>query len=330
MGKKFILHALIIGFVFSISACSQNKTQISNLSENQTTPNEIFRPGGGSSGMEQISKNAYLAVYDFKHYEPGYRMSMIKVTTETLEVLPITIENWGEGGISSDLESICAIPGTENEFLISESGNWQGKPSRIMHIVVDTATLTANVLGSMIIPQLNRNDYNLVGDQYEAILCLPYDTLQRIIVLGERGGSVCYPNGIIRWGLFNIKEHSFHMSGAGLEGIEVQAPGNWTNIAGKRDITDFYLDANGEIWAAGCEDQGDLGPFYSIIYKLGKVNYADKENPIWVSEKIAIAKEINGFKIEALSGPCNGIISTLSFGTEDEIYGGVWRPLLLQ
>lgn len=326
---KITLHVLFIGIILSIIACNPNNPLNTDSPDSKVVPNEVFRPGGGSSGMEQIGDHAYLAVYDLKSFEPGYRMSMIKVTTETLEVLPITIETWDEGGISSDLESICAIPGTANEFLIAESGNWQGKLGRIFHIAVDTTTLTANVLGSVMIPLLNRNDFNLVGDQYEAILCLPYDTIQRIVVLGERGGSAANPNGLIRWGIFNIKEHSLQMSGTGLEGIVVQAPGNWTNIAGKRDITDFYLDAEGIIWAAGCEDQGDLGPFYSIIYKLGKVNYADMESPILVFDKTDRMKEINGFKIESLSGPCKGINSTLSFGTEDEIYGGVWRPILL-
>ena len=157
--------------------------------------------------MEQIDDNSYLVVYDLKNYQGGFRMGIITVTSDSLKVSPIEINSWGEEGVSSDLESICAIPGKANEYLIAESGNWQGKLGRIFHVKVDTINLKAHVLGSVKIPLFFRNDINATGDQYEAIVCLPYDENSRIVMLGERGGSVNWPNGIIRWGSLRYRSN---------------------------------------------------------------------------------------------------------------------------
>ena len=288
---------------------------------------DVKKSTGGSSGMVQISDSSYLVVYDLKNFKKGVRLGMVILTSETVDVFPIEIDSWGEEGISSDLESICAIPGKSNEFLISESGNWQGKLGRIFHILIDCKTRKASVLSSFKFPLLNRNDFDKVGDQYEAIHCLPYSKNERIIILGERGGSECNPSGVLRWGLWNIKNTTLVIDGEGLEGIKVNAPGNWTNNLRKRSITDLYIDNNGIIWASASEDQGDAGPFYSVIYKLGMISKTNVNKPILILEKFDIGREIYGFKIEALSGPTKGINCTHTFGTEDEIYGGVLRPI---
>lgn len=315
---------IFFAFTFFISGCSTSK----RLNEKKSN-NIHFISTGGSSGMEQIGANSYLVVYDVKNFKKGSRIGLINVNKKSLVVSPIEVTAWDDEGISSDLESICAIPGRINEYLIAESGNWQGKLGRMFHIKVDTSLLKAKVLGSGRIPLLNRNDFGLKGDQYEAILCIPYEPNRYLIILGERGGSKINPNGLIRWGILDISKYKFYMSLQGKNGIEINAPGNWTNDKKNRDITDFHLDKDGVIWASASEDQGDAGPFYSVVYKLGKINKSDKNRPIIVEKKFDIYKEVNGFKIEALSGPCKGINSTLSFGTEDEMYGGVWRPIFI-
>ncbi|MFT6336237.1 MAG: hypothetical protein ACI86M_003902 [Saprospiraceae bacterium] len=60
---------------------------------------------------------------------------------------------------------------------------------------------------------------------------------------------------------------------------------------------------------------------------MGKINQANPPKPISIFDKLNIGREIYGFKIEALSGPKKNINCTHTFGTEDEIYGGVWRPI---
>lgn len=325
--KNLIFNLIIIVLALTISGCSLNKTINSSNEKNKNSEIKDFKSSGGSSGMEQIGDNSYLAVYDIKNFKPGYRMGLIKVNEKSLEVKPIDITSWDVEGISSDLESICSFPGKHDEYLIAESGNWQGKLGRMFHIKVDTLLMKAKVLGRGRIPLLNRNDKGLVGDQYEAIICIPFEPNRYLVILGERGGSKKNPNGIIRWGMLDISNYKFYMSSPGKKGIEINAPGNWTNDKKNRDVTDFHVDKSGIIWASASEDQGDSGPFYSVVYKLGKINKADKNRPVIVEKKFDVYKEINGFKIEALSGPSKGINSTLTFGTEDEMYGGVWRPL---
>jgi hypothetical protein len=288
---------------------------------------DIKKMSGGSSGMEQLTDSSYLVVYDLKKHKNGVRLGWIIVTDESIEVLPIIVPDWGDEGVPNDLECICAVPEKSNEFLVAEAGNWQGELGRIFHLQVDFGKRTARILGTLKYPFLHRNDFGIEGDQYEGMHCLPYTKNERIILLGERGGSDFSPSGVIRWGLWDLKKGSLTVEGAGLKGISVNAPGHWTNSKTKRSITDMYVDSNGTLWASASEDQGDAGPFYSVIYPLGKINAMNPDMPVTVIDFLAIGREVYGLKIEALSGPKKGIQCTHTFGTEDEMYGGVFRPL---
>lgn len=327
--SKFKYYGFLLLFIFAVTSCNTNKPAVQNPTPDQNKW-PAYRSCGGASGLEQINDNTYLVVYDLKSYEKGFRMGLINVSTEALKVSPIEIDSWDEEGISSDLESICSIPGKLDEFLMAESGNWQGKLGRIFQVRVDTAELKAYILGSTLIPMVHQNDVGIRGDQYEAITCLPYDENKRIVILGERGGSANFPRGIVRWGIFDLRDHSFTMHGEGLKGIEIDVPGTWVDGQSKRDIGDFHIDSDGGIWAVATEDPGDLGPFHSVIYKLGETNHKNIEKPFIIFDSINITKEVNGLKIEGLSGPCNGINSSHSFVSEDEIYGGVWRPIKIK
>ncbi len=320
----FLFFLLII--VFQTNACKTAQS-VASTSKQTIQPLKL---SGGSSGMEKLGDQSYLVVYDVKNFKDGVRLSMIKLTEKAIKVEPINIGEWGEEGQSSDLESICKIAGKTNEFLIAESGNWKGELGRIFHIQVDTAQLSAKVVGITKLPFKNLNNRTLVGDQYESIACLPYSESERILLLAERGGSTVNPNGIIRWGIYNLSTHQLEFKEAGRQGITVTAPGNWSNKKGKRDITDLHIDSEGGIWASASEDISDVGPFYSVIYKMGEVNTANKEQPFTIYSSFPKWEAVPGFKIEALSGPSKNINCTHSFGTEDEIYGGVWRAISIE
>lgn len=320
----FLFFLLII--FFQTTACKMAQS-VSSTAKQAIQPLKL---SGGSSGMEKLGDQSYLVVYDVKNFKDGTRLSMIKLTEKAIKVEPVTIANWGEEGQSSDLESICKISGKTNEFLIAESGNWKGKLGRIFHIQVDTTNLSAKVIGITKLPFNGINNLTSVGDQYEAIACLPYSESERILLLAERGGSTVNPNGIIRWGIYNLSTHQLTFGEAGRQGITVNAPGNWTDKKGKRAITDLHIDSEGGIWASASEDISDVGPFYSVIYKIGEVNTANKEQPFTIYSNFSKWEAVPGFKIEALSGPSKNINCTHSFGTEDEIYGGVWRAISIE
>ncbi|HMB64046.1 MAG TPA: hypothetical protein VKN36_13285 [Eudoraea sp.] len=323
---NFLFLLLLLITFFQASSCKTSQSII-------PAPEQGIQPlklSGGSSGMEKLGDQSYLVVYDIKNYKTGTRMAMIKIANEAIEVSPINISGWGEEGKSNDLESICKIPGKINEYFIAESGNWKRDIGRIFHVQVDTTNLSAKILGITKLPYKNINNVELVGDQYESMLCLPYMESERILILGERGGSEVNPRGIIRWGIYNLNTHQLKFSESGMQGIPLNAPGNWTDIKGKRDITDLHIDSEGGIWASSTEDTSEVGPFYSTIYKIGQVDSSNKERPFNIYSNFPKWEAVSGFKIEALSGPSNNINCTHSFGTEDEMYGGVWRPISIE
>lgn len=322
-------HLLLLLFpilLLQLSSCKTTKS----VATKAKLEIQASKLNGGSSGMEKIADNAYLIVYDIKSYKAGTRLALMHASQEEMQISPIAVDGWGTEGIASDLESICKVSGKTNEYFIAEAGNWEGKIGRIFHIQVDTAKLTAKVLGVTKLPFKHINNMQLVGDQYESMACLPYNQDERILLLAERGGSTVNPIGNVKWGIYNLRTHKLNFSEAGLKGIEANAPGKWNDTKTKRDITDIHIDANGAIWAAASEDISEAGPFYSVIYKIGQVDLSNKKQPFNIFRNFTNWEVVSGFKIEALSGPAKGINCTHSFGTEDEMYGGVWRPITIK
>jgi hypothetical protein len=81
------------------------------------------------------------------------------------------------------------------------------------------------------------------------------------------------------------------------------------------------------LWAVATADAGDMGPFRSVVYRLGAVQ-PHKDHPVALHREPEVAWIVDGLKIESLSGPAAGVEgSVLSFGTEDEDLGGTWRGL---
>lgn len=330
LSSQKISYLLFLAFVIFSTSCKTTQPVSSGSAEKPELSLSASQMGGGSSGMAQIDDYSYLVVYDTKNFRDGVRLGMVTIKDEEFMVEPIVIDQWDEEGKSSDLESVCKIPGRTNEFLIAESGNWKEELGRIFHIRLDTANNKAMFLGSTKLPFKDRNDIGMVGDQYEAMLCLPLNANQRILILGERGGSEKNPQGLLRWGTYDLTSHQLTFNDEGMQGIAVSSPGKWTDTKTKRDLTDLFMDAKGGVWASASEDQGDSGPFYSVVYKLGQLNEGNQNEPINVFQKVPLWKELPGVKIEALSGPTKGINSTHSFGSEDESYGGVWRPISIE
>jgi len=282
----------------------------------------------GSSGMAQVNSNSFLAVYDLKSFEKGVRLGLIQTYADSIRVHPVRVSDWKSGeNIPSDLEGITKVSGREDEYLICESGNWQGEQGRIFHMKLNLQGRSAEVLGIIQLPMQKRNDFNLVGDQYEGIANFHLAEDRFTVLLAERGGSDAYPNGILRWGEIDLSSYTISFAKEGLKGIEIESPGSWKSETNKRDLTDLFVDQEGVIWASASQDLSDSGPFHSVIYKLGNMT-SQSDIPVNISEGLQLYKEFPSYKIEALSGPSSAVPgSKFSFGTEDEIYGGTWRPV---
>jgi hypothetical protein len=74
-------------------------------------------------------------------------------------------------GAANDLESVCAIPARQNEFIVAEAGSWKGRFGRLFHIRIDADNGTADVLGSADLPIEQDTDMVVTGDQFEGLAC---------------------------------------------------------------------------------------------------------------------------------------------------------------
>ncbi|KUL21291.1 hypothetical protein [Chlorobium limicola] len=319
---KFIVSLLCFSLFILSGGCT-------GIRHAQQAGQSIHDSGTGISGLAPAGTNLYLAVHDVLGFEDGPRLSLVRTYPDRPPAFTVlTVDDWlDSGGRSSDLESVCVLPSRPDEFIAAESGYWKGSQGRLFHFRIDYNAGKAVVLGVSRLPFLVDNDPDHVGDQFEGLICLENSPDQVILLLGERGGSVSYPSGVIRWGVLDLRRHSLSFSEQGLHGIVVHAPGSWKNRDSKRDISDMYLHPDGSLWASACEDPGDAGPFRSLVYRLGSVR-KDSEQPVLLAKKPEILLDVSGFKIEALSSPSvSAPLSTMSIGTDDEIYGGVWRSV---
>ncbi len=164
-------------------------------------------------------------------------------------------------------------------------------------------------------------------NKFEGMACAARRDGKILLVLGEAGGSSLHPKGLLYWGLFDPTAGTLLWPALGQVGTPVNPPGLWVNAREKRAIADLYLNDKGDLWAAASEDGGKEGPFRSIIYRVATVQ-ANSDTPIQVNPNPRAAWIVDGFKVEAVAGPPVAIAgSVLSFATDDEHYGGVWRPL---
>ncbi len=282
----------------------------------------------GYSGMAPLDDSSYVVVYDKKSFQSGNRIAILSLKNKngyTVDELAIDDQKL-KGGKASDLESICAIPDKKNEFFAVESSYWLGKAGRIFHIKINDHKVAIknvyNIPDKKDIPDDEASSYN-----FEGSVCIQKDN-KLFLILGERGGSKHHIEsslivGVLEKGKENIDWKSYNGNI-----IHVKAPFSDTSKKLRRSISDLYLDQKGVLFASAAIDEGDSGPFSSIIYKIGTVSFQNDTLVITPSENSKPLYTIAGFKVESLSSsPSRFKDSKFSIGTEDENYPGVWRVL---
>jgi hypothetical protein len=265
--------ACLMFLVFIAISCNGEKSVKKSISDD---PDMM-----AISGMDMISDSSFLAVYDLKSFEEGHRVGVIKLSeNKGINVYPVPIANWQHAdGKGSDLESVCSLPGQKNEFLIAESGKWDGRFGRMFHIRLYAAATNfkAEVLGLFDIPEFDsKGPDDDVGDEIEGIACLLTDSNDIMVLFGERGGSNAYKNGLIRWAQADLDTYELKWTTKGKVGVEINAPGHWTNDSLNRDISGLHLDEDNGLWAVASEELGENGPFNSIVFRIGMVQGSSK------------------------------------------------------
>lgn len=275
----------------------------------------------GISGMAQIEHDRYLTVQDKKISNPGERLGILQVYAERApRFIPLTVSNWPEAQMSNDLESVCALPGRQNEFLAAESGSWHGEFGRLFHIQLLQASY-ARVLASYPLPIANDNNETQTGDQFEGLVCTQKAANRYLLVLGERGGE--HARGTLIHGDFDIAAGQIQWSPTRLP---VLAPQPNHAEPFQRDIADLYLESN-VLWASAVREASVTGPFSSFVYQVALIDPLAAE-PVKLIRESRVFWQIDGLKIEGLAAPSPLLPgSSLSIGSEDEKLGGVWRSL---
>ena len=281
------------------------------------------QPQNGFSGMAQIDENNYLVVHDYKTFRTGWHARRLGIVTGA----PITsartvryqyldnehhfdkhIEAWPDSTSSankraaSDLESACTLRGHPRQFLVAESGSFDGRGGEIFHITLSPTlqeyTVSRNPTD---LPGLDPNNgqrtstvhshtNNPSDENYEGLACWQAtgaNNNEYLVVLAERGATVPDTSrgpdvqerrttGTLQWAYFDLGNKSFSWR---TPINNITAPGMHTggDPACWRDISGLHIDTDRRIWATAAYDRGDncshtpppKDQNYSVIYQLG-------------------------------------------------------------
>jgi hypothetical protein len=286
------------------------------------------------SGMVRIADNTFLTVHDRKTpLDKGYRLGILTVTEHDGTFFrPLPVKDWREDeGMPSDLEACCAIPGRSSEYLLAESGSFNRKFGRIFHVQVkrdQEGAWQAAVLRVFRCyrRQLDEKGRTHEGEQVEGIACFT-DKDKTILVLGERGGQVRgeHRPGRLVWGELDFERAEFKPLG--------DEPLVAKSVLGDRDCSDLLLVKEKEAWtvlSVATRDGGSAGPFHSAVFRAGTFQPATETTPArFVREETPVVLyQLHGLKVEALGlAPLCILNSVFSIATDDEAFGGIWRPL---
>ncbi|MCP4179456.1 MAG: hypothetical protein GY756_16985 [bacterium] len=286
----------------------------------------------GISGMAKINDNTFIIVRDLKNpIQKGNRLGIITLSKDKINYQPVEVTSWKDKeGVPSDLESVCAVTGKDNEYLVGESGYYKNKFGRIFRIKLfkDNNIWEAKVLNILRIYKapLDKKGSTPSAYQNEGMACITFKH-KNILFYTMRGKAGKGKLARIIWGEINFKNNSFKKIG--------ESPLVEKTLLGDRDCSDLYTveesDTSYKLWAVSTIDSGDLGPFVSEIYCPGTITIQMGIVQFIPKSEYSYGVLINGLKIEALAAPTDFIPkSKFSIGTDDEIYGGVWRPIALQ
>lgn len=255
------------------------------------------------SGLAQAGSDGHLVVHDSKG--DGRRLSLLPQNSNQLEEVSV---DWSRTSQPEDLEAVAPLDGSPGTFMAVEGSRYNGRTPHLF--LFNYADGKAETLEQFDLPQLPYEIEGMVTQQRA--------DGDLTVVLGGRGDSEGSP-GSLHWGVYDVDEQQMNWSQDGISGMPVPLPEDLG--AGARPISDLLLTEEGELWASGCTDQGDTGPFESLIYRVGQLD-ADASNPITLT--LDHATRIPGEKVEGLSTASS---HRVVIGTDNESFGGSIRTL---
>lgn len=291
--------------------------------EPQTTPDVIqsrstsewvaTHPLRDLSGLAWVEGDVFITVHDVK--SAGYpRVTLVQTPTAHggIRVRHLDVD-WSaaQGGISHDLESVTRIPGTDR-YLLAESGDNERGPQRLFLVSVSLEGLEILETVPWPVPVFN----------VEATAVAEIDGSLYFLYAERSQGREVTP---LRWAPMSLNPLTF----GSFREVNVGVP---SDEGMNRPIVDLAVDADGGIYAAASYDPDvDTGPYTSGIFRVGHlvVDPTGESGARVVLEEAPRWKALaNGLKIEGLAiREGHGYPRTFFYGTDDEYYGGILRPV---
>jgi len=278
------------------------------------------------SGMAAFGNDQFLVVHDSKNNKVEIhrpRLGVLEIdragkTTSYREVL-LNAQDWqGVGGMANDLEAVCRVPHSDDEFLLMESGYYKGRFGRLLHVRLKRPGVEweVDVLGALPLPKPESAGLKF---NFEGLLCLAGSDGTVQIVLGDRGKGRQRLSSLL-WNAADLQRHRYVNSDRYETLAEnIEAPGWKTMSKNIRHIADLYVEDAGILWAASAYDPDvDEGPFESILYRAGSLHPGTPPKLDW---NPSTPLHIGRYKIEALGPPLSSHCR-ISAGTDDELFGG--------
>lgn len=257
------------------------------------------------SGLAQAGDEGHLIVHDTK--AEGARLSLLPENGNALEEVEV---DWSRTSRAQDLEAVSEMDGRPGQFMAVEGSRYNGRTPHLF--LFNYADGKAESLEQFDLPQLPYEIEGMVTHQR------PDGDVT--VVLGGRGDGENGP-GALHWGVYDVDGHQMNWSEEGVRGVSVRLPEELGQ--GARPISDLLLTSEGDLWAAGCTDNGDTGPFESLIYRIGRLD-VNAANPVTLTLDHAV--RVPGEKVEGLS-TASPDSPRVVIGSDNESLGGSIRTL---
>lgn len=277
------------------------------------------------SGMTDYSDNAVLVVSDTKANSRAFRVGIYAMDERGNRLQPVNFANWGTAGTTpaSDLEAVCRVPGTSDQFFVAESGYYKGESGRIFRVRISC-----------------HNSEGWIGEVVSSFNPFPAPTSGSTASARQIEGMDAVALG--QNCLFVLGLRGDAQTPSTLQFATLDAQGNFqltqsypldlrSFIPNCRSCTELKLvptsSGTFDVIVTAATDPGDNGPFTSTICKVGVVKVQGSQYKYTSSAPLELYR-LDGLKVESFTfTPKYVENSTFSVGTDDESYGSIFRAL---
>lgn len=284
----------------------------------------------GLAGMTPLDGRRYLAARDLKTpRDKGPRLGILTFD-QGIRYAPLPVASgWPDDQPGSDIEAICALPGAPGRFLAIESGYYKGRFGRLFLIALEARDghLRPRVLSHARPFTAPAGGSTGSAAQIEGLACLPGADGARWLITAHRGSK--RQAGWLAWRRLTLDADRLALA----EQAGQAALPSAQALGCHRSAADLLLaphpDGGWRALLCASADPGDNGPFRSLIYEPGRFLLAERTLRYEPRVTPRMHSVLDGLKVEALA-PSPAKLrhqSHLAIGTDDEHYGGLWRPL---